>query len=257
MPRRNKRIDQYEPLDLTPEDVRRHQASDPPTALVDGRLARIQRDRRARERSEKQRNAKINRGIDWSICLVPGCGEELRLLGRLMHDDPEGRDHRAALPLCLTHLGVATQQFNSDPDHPALVDAHARVLAYKQAKNADARARAKRERLARKDGHIYFVRLNGLIKVGWSRQVDDRLRAYGPDVEVLVIYPGTLDDETNLHRQLRPVLARGREWYEDGPIVADFVKRLVAEHGEPETFCDWTKPKQIVAGKRIRGRRAA
>lgn len=102
------------------------------------------------------------------------------------------------------------------------------------------------------DGHLYAVRQGNLIKIGWSREVSARVRGYGAGVEVLAVWPGTRDDETNLHRQLRPALARGREWYHDGPILADFVRGVLAKHGEPWVADTWTRPKTIVAGKHHR-----
>lgn len=222
MPRRNKRADRYEPLDFTPA------ASPPiePTPYTDSRTARIERAKRHQEAWERQEKAHLNSGIDWSVCLVPGCGRELKAFGNLWHRDPERRDHTQSLPLCENHLSVAYTQACRRANDALMVKAVTQVLEHKEAKAAERDAASAEAWKARTTGHIYFVRLNGLVKAGWSRDVDQRLRAYGPDVEVLTVYPGTRDDETNLHRQLRPVLARGREWYEDGQIIADFVGSL-------------------------------
>lgn len=216
MPRRNNRPD-FEPLDLTPADVR----SAPKPVQSHRSLDQIRRDRVARERRDR--------------ALV------------------ERQDHTVRLPLCLDHLAVAAKQAAVERNDPLLVGAAARVIEREKAKRVEIHDQAKAERKARIDGHIYFVRLNGLVKAGWSGDVAERLRAYGPDVEVLCVYPGTRDDETNLHRQLRPVLARGREWYQDGPVVADFVAQAVAQHGEPKVHVGWTRPKEIVRPRK-RGR---
>lgn len=253
MPRRNNRPD-FEPLDLTPADVR----SAPKLVQSHRSLDEIRRDRVARERRdralvERQANARINGGIDWAVCLVPGCGAELVMFGVQIHSNPDWRDHTVRLPLCLDHLAVAAKQAAVERNDPLLVGAAARVIEREKVKRVEIHGQAKAERKARIDGHIYFVRLNGLVKAGWSGDVAERLRAYGPDVEVLCVYPGTRDDETNLHRQLRPVLARGREWYQDGPVVADFVAQAVAQHGEPKVHVGWTRPKEIVRPRK-RGR---
>lgn len=245
MPRRNHRHrETYEPLDLTPADVRK---APPAPGYQSSAEARKARAERAREAAQRQADARINHGIDWSVCLVPGCGEELTgRLGGPGHPFPYRRDHQSTLPLCFTHLGVAYRQGSYRADDPLMVQALALAVERKRAVEDEFDKRTQREWLESKDGHIYFVRLNGLVKVGWSRDVDTRLRAYGPDVEVLAIHPGTQSDETNLHRQLRPALARGREWYEDGKIIADFVARAVAEHGEPRVYDAWTRPKQVI-----------
>lgn len=234
MGRKNNRADTYEPLDLTFVETQ-------PRPMPGPYNARLAADER-RQREERQRKARINKGIDWSVCLVPGCGEELRRYGRMLFADSSQRDHATSLPLCLAHLSVAFNQLNADPDHQLVVDAVALVIERKATKvDEDAEARRKAH-LARTDGHIYAVRHNGLIKVGWSRDVHQRIHSYGPDVQVLCIYKGTRDDETNLHRQLKPARARGREWYEDGPILADFIAKAVEQHGEPEARDYWSRP---------------
>ncbi len=244
MPRRNNR-DHYEPVDLTPlEPVEWHTAS----SYQDTRAARADRARKHDEAAKRQRNAAINGGIDWSVCLVPGCGQELKLWGTWRTQDKERRDHTTVLPLCTTHLAVAAAQAHRQADDPLMVKAAGEVLERRAAKTETLHEAGKKAWLKKTDGHIYFVRLNGLIKVGWSRLVEDRLRAYGPDVELLVIYEGTRQDETNLHRQLRPALARGREWYLDNAITQRFVAEAVAKHGEPNPalYDTWTRPKDVI-----------
>lgn len=254
MGRKNHRAEHYEPLDLTPEDIPRRP---PPPATASLKETRKWEAQERADRIQRQRNARINRGMDWSVCLVPGCGERLRIYTMEQHRDPDWRDHKWALPLCLDHLFVAQRQAATvaDEDAEVAVDALARVIENRQAKIDAVEEAKKRRHLASTDGDIYFVRLNGLIKVGWSRTVYERLRAYGPDVEVLCIYPATRNDETCLHRQLTPVRARGREWYEDGPIVQHFIKQAIETHGSPMVYDLWTRPKDVVATKRTRRRR--
>lgn len=241
MGRKNNRADTYEPLDFTFMETAPRPAPRPaPRSEYSPRKEAEER----RARIDRQRSARVNRGIDWSVCLVPGCGEPLRWYGRLEHGDPSERDHTSALPLCIRHLGVAYNQAKlaADKNHPIMVDAVAQVIE-RQKDKADAKAKAQRKaRLASTAGHIYALRHNGLIKVGWSRDVNERLNDYGPEVRVLCIYEGTREDETLLHRQLKPARARGREWYEDGPILADFVAKAIEQHGEPEWSDFWSRP---------------
>lgn len=245
MPRRNNR-EPHEPLDVTPADVKpfRYSGRQP--------LSR-EREQREREAIARQRAARINNAIDWSVCLVPGCGKDLFLWGRLQHDDHHWRDHTVALPLCLDHLFVAHAMAKRDPNEPAFVDAAERLLERKATLAVEIHETKKREHLAREDGDIYFIRLGEMIKVGWTRDLFQRVKSYGASAELLVSYPGTRSDETNLHRQLRPALAKGREWYEDGKIIAAFIDEALAKYGMPRAFEGmWTQPKRIVAGKRHR-----
>lgn len=243
MPRRNRR-ESFEPLDLTPP---RRQAANPPSP----RYARAYIQRLIDEDERRQRQAKAREldGIDWSACLVTGCERNPVQAGyRLDAAPPERRDHTMELPLCGEHLAVAYHQVR-ESDDPVMVDAVAAVVQRRQ-EQLDTRERAaKQAHLARRDGQIYYVRLNGLIKVGWTRTITDRLRAYGPNVEVLCHYSATLNDETDLHRQLVPFRAKGREWYHDCPALRDFVEAAVKLHGPPTESAWWSEPKDVIASK--------
>jgi len=245
MPRRNNRDDAaHVPLDLTPDPLPRWA---PSGASIKPRA------QRERESADQQQKARVAGGIDWSVCLVPGCGTELRSYGLLEHYHRDKRDPEHALPLCYTHAVVVWQQVQRNKHESLIMETNEDLLRRARAKQMAEDEAAKQRRMADRNGKIYFVRLNGLIKVGWSRDVNDRLRAYGPEVEVLCIYPGSRDDETYLHRQLRPVLARGREWYEDHPIVTDYVAKMLEKHGAPNYADWWTKPKETIRPRK-RGR---
>lgn len=251
MPRRNNRP-VYEPQDFTtdlPDSPRpRPRIGDQWTPSSETQ-DQARREREA-ERKRLQERARLNGGIDWSVCLVPGCGGILP--NELFHSQPARRDHQTFLPMCFTHLAVAYAQARAKDDETLMVEAVAIVLERREAKVKSIDEARKKAWLTKRDGHIYYVRINGLIKVGWSRDVKERIHSYGPDVEVLVVYPATFADETNLHRQLKPARARGKEWYEDGPILADFITKALEQHGPPRQFDSWSKPKQVVAGKRVK-----
>lgn len=236
MPRRNRR-ETFEPLDLTPVDL----------PLPKPARGETWRDRELREAElrRRQRDARLNGGIDWEICLVPGCGW-------IALDAGKPRNHTIRLPLCLDHLATAHAQATYRRDDPLMVEAALLAVKRQADQQASLDEAAKKAWLAKTTGHMYFVRLNDLIKVGWTRDLRDRLKAYGASAEVLVHYPATRDDETLLHRQLRPVLAKGREWYTDGPVVQRFITQALAEHGPPTITATWTEPRKVVAGKRHR-----
>lgn len=119
---------------------------------------------------------------------------------------------------------------------------------------ADARnKRAVERRKPVATGQIYFVQVDGLIKVGWTSKLADRIRAYGPKATLLANYPGTRADEAALHRQLTPARYRGREWYSDCDITRMFIDEALAKYGPPRfNSIEWTEPKQVVAGKHFR-----
>jgi hypothetical protein len=254
MPRRNQRSDEYVPLDLTVETPKRKSSPSPnPFAqLSRDPYPGATRDKERVEKAERQRLARMNRGIDWNVCIVPGCGESLTPWRDPLTRNSAHRDSRTELPICHDHAAVIWKQM-AQFKSPEFIDAIIKM-------NAAIAERAEREVveektkfMARQDGDIYFIRIGGLVKVGWTRDLWQRLKSYGASAELLVSYPGTRTDETNLHRQLRPALAKGREWYEDGPIIAAFIDEALARYGMPPTFEGmWTQPKRVVAGKRHR-----
>lgn len=230
MPRRNKR-EHAPPIGLSPADL----ANLPrPKSLEQVRRDREAEERRRRAQAAAQRRERRNAAIDWATCLVPEC-DDSPISGL-----PEDSDIR--LPLCCYHETMVWRTVQRYEGRPDVIEASQQLAA----ESAERSAEARRRHLAKQEGHIYYIRLNGLIKVGWSRDVDARLRAYGPDVEVFTFHPGTRTEETDLHRNLRPFLARGREWYEDCPAMRDIIAKVVERHGSRRTIDTWTRPKPAV-----------
>lgn len=86
-------------------------------------------------------------------------------------------------------------------------------------------------------GSVYFVMSDGLCKIGWTRYIDDRMKAYPPSARVLAVMPGYRKDEGHLHKRFGHLLARGREWFRPDPSIDAYVAEVVAEHGEPTVRC--------------------
>lgn len=102
-------------------------------------------------------------------------------------------------------------------------------------------------------GSCTSLRINDLVKVGWTKNLHRRLKEYGAGAEMLCHYPATRNDETTLHRQLRSVLAKGREWYHDGDVIRLFVRQAIERHGPPTIIAaDWTEPRKDVIKLRRR-----
>lgn len=72
---------------------------------------------------------------------------------------------------------------------------------------------------------IYAIRCtDGLIKVGWSRNIRNRRRSFTSDpLAILMVTPGTVADEQAAHEHLAPHLARGQEYYHATPEVLAWV----------------------------------
>lgn len=259
MARRNNRAEgEPEPLSIVGEDL--------PRTRLETRNERDLRvredDRKHRERTDARTDKRVAEAVDWNRCCVPGCNHEFGKAPRPLNSNKtfppapprRARDVSEELPLCNRHLVIIQRQGKliwADPDIVAEREKYARRTV-----------RVNRERNAvfdkdhennGHDGQLYFVKLNGLVKMGWSSKLRSRLKSYGADVEILCHFPGSRADETLLHRQLRPYLAKGREWYEDCPLIRDVIAGYIKQHGEPVIKPYWTEPKPPT----IRARRAS
>lgn len=241
MGRRNRRDGEHQPL---PSDI---EIPRPPRALNE---TREQRDERLmaeaklrRERDIRRADKLITATVNWDVCCIPGC--DMRRAFSIM-DRSFQRDASENLPICERHQVMIAKQAVPSWCDPDVVAARERL--------ADAKVkRQKREEdesdlLHQSDGatqgQIYFIRLNGLIKVGWSKRLRDRIKSYGASAEVLAHYPASRQEETDMHRTLRPYLARGREWYHECRLLDDMVAAVIAKHGEPTIEALWTEPKR-------------
>lgn len=212
---------------------------------------------RRRERTERRIDERVAKAVDPSVCCIPGCETALwrpdSRLGILRSASPDPRVDEQ-LPLCPRHLTIIAKQAErrwQDPDIETARAKYADQFVHREIKRE--RDWERQWQNAGAEGQIYVVRQNGLIKVGWSSKLRSRLKQYGANVEILCHFPATRADETNLHRQLRPYLAQGREWYEDCQLIHDVVAGYVKQYGEPTLQAHWTKPKPPVIKKRKAG----
>lgn len=245
MPRRNNRVP-HQPLDLTPPEQPRSFARREPTGprpywakpVEDPYLRRL---REERERADRQAEARKRDGIDWSVCLVPGCGGDLRNYMRYFLP-METRDPDRVLPLCDFHAAVAWRQMQNANGHPEVMRTTVDIDRELRERAAAREAAEAEKRKADRNGHMYFVRINDLIKVGWTQNLARRFKEYGAGAEVLCHYPAHAGEEAPLHRELKPSRAKGREWYHDNDVLRLHISNAIQRHGHPTVEADWTVP---------------
>jgi len=85
------------------------------------------------------------------------------------------------------------------------------------------------------DGFVYIIRPSngGYIKIGWTSDLNRRMREYAPDTTILGVKPGTRKDENKLHKKFAHLRTHGREWYPLAPQILEEARYMVAKHGEP------------------------
>lgn len=162
----------------------------------------------------------IQRSASRARCVWPKCAAPIR-------DWPQ-------LHLCNAHVRVVV-----DNASPVLPDIPV-ISAVKE----PAPEPPKRKTPPR-DGSIYYVQVGAHIKLGWTSDLTGRMRQYPPNSVLLAVEPGTRADETRLHKKFAVWRSHGREWYPLVPVLLDHIKRVVAEHGEPETVNFGAKPVEV------------
>jgi hypothetical protein len=75
-------------------------------------------------------------------------------------------------------------------------------------------------------GHVYFISFGSFIKIGFSTNLQQRLRAL-PHDELLATIPGTMRDEKLLHRQFAHLRQQG-EWFRKDPELLAHIDSLPA-----------------------------
>lgn len=88
---------------------------------------------------------------------------------------------------------------------------------------------------------VYVIVLGRDVKIGHTEDLQDRLHRYGAGAvrRLVLVEPGTYDDEQALHRRFRPFLAHGREWYAPVPHLLRWVDERRAALGLGPV--DWTR----------------
>jgi len=205
-----------------------------------------------------------------------------RHLSRLTTDQPWcvwptcERPKHDGLQLCRVHTRVVVEH-HTRAQRAAAEEAQQRAAEQRQrlaeAEEAQQRAAEQRQRLAEAEeainngqkhksgpipGWCYLVKVDDLIKIGYTKNPWQRLRAYPPNAEVLAVFPGTKVLEKDLHGRFRFALRKGREWFRDAPEIREYVAEVVGMYGPPykeftDRYRDANTVKQYVGAKRNTG----
>lgn len=106
-----------------------------------------------------------------------------------------------------------------------------------QAKRAEKRTESKRKQVdPGSTGLVYYMRINGQIKIGYTSNLRQRSSAYPPGTELLAVEPGTPELEKQRHNQFSRHLARGREWFADNPSLTAHIDACAQAFGVPTSL---------------------
>lgn len=119
-------------------------------------------------------------------------------------------------PLCTRHLTKAYRIYRTS--HLWMLD-HAEDHALSGA--LERAGKPPMKRLRRTDGLVYFIRFGGLIKIGWTSDLQQRMASV-PNEEILGTVPGTMDDEKRCHVAFAHLRVKG-EWFRPEPDLLAFI----------------------------------
>jgi hypothetical protein len=160
-----------------------------------------------------------------TTCQLPKCDREtIRLMGR-------------PLGICYEHGYDVIIYFDTMSDLSPFRDAErvrraANALSRLESEELlEARA-AERRRIS--PGWIYYLLIGDHIKIGYTKDVKRRLRAYPPGSRLLALHAGTKQLERETHAQFAGSRSAGREWFLDTPELREHVKVVIEQFGEPD-----------------------
>lgn len=149
-------------------------------------------------------------------------------------------------PLCREHafeiVGKLDRLYRDKTTEEKIIDAYRRV----EKEDARAKREAAMRKLAgtREPGFLYYIRMDDLIKIGYAKDVTQRMRAYPPSAELLAMHPGTKQLEREMHDQFHAFLRRGREWFAPHEQVMAHIATVRERFGDPTPFAyAYTKAK--------------
>lgn len=87
---------------------------------------------------------------------------------------------------------------------------------------ADYRNR-KRNRLT-EPGEVYYLLVGELVKIGFTANLESRLKQYPPNAILLTRHPGTMTLEADMHNRFKRHLAKGREWFRQAPELMEHIQ---------------------------------
>ena len=77
-------------------------------------------------------------------------------------------------------------------------------------------------------GLVYFMRFGRLIKIGYTTNLQSRIKSLGPD-EVLATIPGTMIDEERIQHQFGACWL-GREMFEPSSDLMEYIESIRESH---------------------------
>lgn len=131
---------------------------------------------------------------------------------------------RYRVPFCQEHILYLWSLVEQDMKHKGIT-----VDDYERDQDEQARTRAQRAADA-VPGFIYYLQVGEYLKIGFTTDLQRRVREYPPSARLLARHHGTQDDEKSLHAHFAAFRASGREWYLDVPEIRAHIGTVDEQH---------------------------
>jgi hypothetical protein len=162
-----------------------------------------------------------------ALVLDPGVGSRCTIEYRNHQfcDRPVMRD--APFPICSNHAVTIYRHMAGLVDEAAH-DPVRMMLVGLDEMDALRAARTKRRMPAPDptDPVVYYLMIDGLVKIGFASNIAKRLASYPPNSRLLGTEPGGRDLESTRHREFAEYLSAGREWFTPGPRLRHHIEGL-------------------------------
>lgn len=80
---------------------------------------------------------------------------------------------------------------------------------------------------------IYYLQVVSHIKIGWTADLEKRMRDYPPNSQLLATEPGERSEEQRLHKMFAAHRTHGGEWYAPVPSILHHIDLVRKKHGMP------------------------
>lgn len=75
-------------------------------------------------------------------------------------------------------------------------------------------------------GNIYYLLVGELIKIGYTKNMEQRMRQYPPHSKLLAVHPGTMRTERQMHSMFFNSIVKGKEWFAITPALIKHIENV-------------------------------
>lgn len=136
------------------------------------------------------------------------------------------------LPICNEHIMLITDQ-RTAAGIPEFAIKKILVRKGEVEQREKVQQRLRRTAAGSTPGWVYYARIGGLIKIGFTESLAQRIASYPPNTELLAAHPGTPTLEREMHLRFSELRSRGREWFRPATVLEQHIQNVREQFGDP------------------------